>query len=232
MGEVVDLSALSRADRIDALRAQMSALTSNAPSDVHEVTKQVKENIVTAPHALGELLPGGGFLRGEAYSCSHSPQLCAEIIAHISALGGMVAVVSWPELGFAGVSDAGGQLSNVIAVPDPGPEPLNTVAVLVEGVDAVFYKGPQINLSPVRARPLKAKLRGGRGFLLTVGTVVPSSQAHIDATVDGYHGIGQGTGRIRSVELDLVVTSKAQRHRGRMVLGAPVTTQKGHLRVV
>lgn len=232
MGEVDNLSKLPRAQRIDALRAKMSALSVSAESDTNELVKQVVDDMVAAPQALAELLPGGGFARGESYSCSPCPQLCVEIIAHISALGGMAAVVGWPELSFAGVKDAGGDLSRIIAVPDAGLEPLNTVAVLVEGLDAVVYKGAPMTLSPVRARPLRAKLRAGRGFLLTADTVVPQSAAHIDATVDAFHGIGQGTGRIRGVELDLAVRAKAQFKHGRMVVGRPAATARGHLRVV
>jgi hypothetical protein len=232
MGEVDNLSQLPRAQRIDVLRAKMDALSVSTGSDAHRVTKQVIDDTVAAPQALAELLPGGGFARGESYSCTPCSQLCVEIIAHISAFGGMAAVVGWPELSFAGVKDAGGDLSRIIAVPDAGLEPLNTVAVLLEGLDAVVYKGAPITLSPVRARPLRAKLRAGRGFLLTADTVVPQSVAHIDATVDAFHGIGQGTGRIRGVELGLAVKAKAQMKRGRMIVGRPATTARGHLRVV
>lgn len=233
MREVDNLSVLPRAERIDVLRAKMSALSAASESHSQEVSKQVIADIVAAPQALAELLPSGGFMRGESYSFTSCSQLCVEVIAHISGHGGMAAVVGWPELSYAGVQDAGGDLANVIAIPDAGLEPLNTVAVLLEGLDMVVYKGPPITMSPVRARPLRAKLRAGRGSLLTADTVIPQSVAHIAATVDGFNGIGQGTGRIRGVELELTVTGKAQQaRRGRMVVGKPAATTKGHLRVV
>lgn len=202
----------SRDEQIAALRKKLESFeTAKAPLPVAEP--------VSVPDALARLLPGGGLARGVAYSLAPSALLTVELVAHASARGGVVGVIGWPELGLGGVVESGGQLDRIVVVPDPGLEPLMAVAVLVEGLDLVVYKGAARTLSPVAARPLLAKLRGGRASLLMVGTQVPSPAARIDAGLAAVEGIGAGTGRIRGLTLDVEVHAKGHHRRGEFVIG-------------
>lgn len=209
VGEVGDLSGLGRADRIDLLRSRMAEL-----GDVVEVAQ---EQVVTTPGLLGvppdlaKLLPEGGLMRRVVTEIADCPALIVELIAHATAGGGHVGLVGWPELSLAGVSD-NGSLDRVITVPEPGADPLGIISVLVEGLDMVIARWPvPIDLSPARARPLLAKLRGGVACLILVGAKVSAPAMRIDATVTDFRGIGTGTGRIRGVDINVRIESKGQR---------------------
>lgn len=177
--------------------------------------------VVAVGEELAGILPSGGLVRRRHTHLADCPALVVELIAHCSARGGHVAVVGWPELSYAGVVDSGGKLGNIIAVPDPGPEPLNISAVLVEGLDLVIHRFPgRLELSPDRARPLLAKLRSGTAALVLIGAEVASPAADIDARVSTYRGLGTGTGRINGVDIDVAVTAKGHRPaRTRLTLG-------------
>lgn len=201
----VDLTALSREDRIATLRARMDRVGAT-PDFTPEPALTL-----ALPGPLGMALAGGGLAKQAVTQLSDTPALAVELLAHTTAHGGYAAVVGWPELLLAGVADAGGELSRLIAVPEPGLESLNTAAVLCEGMDLVLYRHEvPLEITPARARPLLAKLRNGRAALLLVNARVTVAVASIDAHVTNYHGIGRGAGRIRGLELDVRVTQKGR----------------------
>lgn len=214
-----------REEQIAHLRAKLARFDSDhAPLPV--------DKQITMPVGLAKLLPGGGLARGVAYSFSASSLLMSEVIAHVSGEGGVVGVVGWPEFGYAAVAETGGNLDHVVAVPDPGLEPLAAVSVLVEGLDLVVYRGPALALSPTRARPLLAKLRAGRATLAMIGTQVPSPAAYVEARLAAVSGIGAGTGRIRSLELAVQVRAKGHERRGAVIVGKQPPQPRQRLRAV
>ena len=203
----VDLEGLSRSERVAALRSRMAALGSGQASEV-EVTAD--EGVVELSSELGALLPGGGLPRRQVMSLSNSPALAVEMISHVTAAGGHVAVVGWTELLLAQVVEHG-DLSRVVTVPDPGADPWGVTGVLVEGMDVVFHHGPPVELSPARARPILARVRAGQAALVTVDARLPGTAMKVDASVVRYHGIGQGTGRIRGVDIAVRTEAKGMR---------------------
>lgn len=213
---MADLQGLSRDERISALRARMNALEVPQPEFPQEDTE-----VIAVGDELGRVLPGGGLSRRNHTRLSDCPALVVELIAHCTARGGHVAVVGWPELSYAGVIESGGRLGNVIAVPDPGPEPLNISAVLVEGLDLVIHRFvSRVEITPTRARPLLAKLRSGTAALVMVGAEITAPAALIDARVITYRGLGAGTGRINGVDIDIRVSAKGRAAaRTRLTLG-------------
>ncbi|WP_096454506.1 hypothetical protein [Corynebacterium suranareeae] len=222
-----DLSDLSRAERIDALRSRMSTMGAAVPkfeSSVEESLSQKqdfladKQGIVAVPSTFSDLFPGGGLPRRAVTQLVEQPLVVVEFLAHITAHGGHAAVIGWKDLAYAGVIDSGGVCENIIAIPDPGTEPLNVAAVLCEGLDIVVYKGPEISLSPTRARPLLGKLRQGTAALVMVGTKVASPAVSVDAEIINYVGIGAGRGRIRGVEMQVRTVSKTHGARSRKVM--------------
>lgn len=209
------LAGLDRAERIATLRARMAAVGAVPTPDV------VSEPGLPAPAGLPL-----SFARRTVTQCSDTPALVLEIIRTVVGDGGFVAIVGWPDLLLA---DLGEGMANVVAIPDPGPEPLNTVAVLTEGMDLVVYRSEaSLQLSPVRARPLLGKLRKGRAALLLVNLQVPSPQASLQAQVVNFHGIGAGTGRIRSLDIQVQV----QRKTGHQSALVRVGVDRPRLRVV
>ena len=218
-----DLAGLTRAEQVELLRSRMASLGGGVAVPLVE-----DPATLPTPSDLAWALPGGGLERRAVTEVADCPALIVELIAQATAGGGHVGVVGWPELSLAGVVDEG-RLENIVVVPDPGVDPLGIIGVLVEGLDLVVARwAAPLELSPVRSRPLLGKLRGGSAALVLVGATVPSPQARIDATVTTFRGIGQGTGRIRGVDIAVRVESKGR---------APATTtvtvgRQAQLRVV
>lgn len=213
------LAGLSRDERIATLRAQLAAV--HPAGDVKISAQQVDDcDIIPVPPALAEVLPGGGLRRRQAVELGLAAGLAVELIAHISGNGGMVAVVGWPELGYIGVPAAGGDLTQIVVIPDAGVDGLEVVAALVEGVDAVFYRNPvEAYLPASRTRKLMAKLRTGRAALLTVGVRLETSAPLITADITGYRGIGAGVGRIQAVDMRISATVHGRKRMSTMTIG-------------
>ena len=225
----VDLEGLNRSERVAALRSRMAALGSEQAPEV-EVTPD--EGVVDVPSELVSVLPGGGLPRRQVMSLSNSPALAVEIISHVTSVGGHVAVVGWSELLLAQVVEQG-DLSRVVAVPDPGADPWSITGVLVEGMDVVFHHGPPVELSPARARPILARVRGGQAALVTVDARLPGTALSMDANVVRYHGIGRGTGRIRGVDIAVRTEAKGKRPKSTTITcGQPSKNPRPKLRAV
>lgn len=221
-----DLSELSRGDKIAALRSRMAELGGDIPEPIAEDT-----DVVSVGAELQRLLPQGGLPRRAVTQMSDTAALAVELIDHTASQGGFAGVVGWPDLSYAGV----GELQRVVAVPNPGADALAVASVLVEGLDLVIcHSNAQLTLSPVRARPLLARLRAGNAALIMVGTTVQSPALSLAARVSDFRGIGRGSGRI--TRLDLKVHAEAKGFppaSGVITVGAtPDKAAKRHLRAV
>lgn len=208
MRGAADLSGLDRAGRVDLLRSRMAAI--GGGQGAAPQPDMASPDVLPVHPELAKVLPGGGLERRAVAEVSDCPALIVELIGQVTARGGHVGVVGWPELSLAGVVESG-RLDNVITVPDPGTDPLGIVGILVEGLDLVVARwAAPLELSPVRARPLLARLRGGVAALVLVGARIPSPAVRIGAGVTTFRGIGEGTGRIRSVDIAVRVTAKGR----------------------
>lgn len=194
-----------RAEQIAELRAKIAALGG-------EVSRPAVEDaeVLAVSGPLSYVLPNGGLPRKAVTQCSETPALVVEIISQVAAAGGYAGVVGWPELSYAGVGRAG--LERVIAVPDPGIEPVAVAGVLAEGLDLVVMRSrAPLVLTPVRARPLLARLRKGSAALVAVNTTVPSPALAVAGRVTGFHGIGEGQGRIAGIDIHVRAEQKGTR---------------------
>lgn len=202
----------ARAEQIAELRSKMAQIGGDVPgggSNADGFSRKViaGEGVVGLGEQFRFILPGGGLPRCAVTHMSDTPALVAEMLLHVVEAGGHAAVVGWPELSYAGIGKR--YLNRIIAVPDPGVDPLGITAVLTEGVDLVVYRSPmKLALSPVRCRPLLGKLRNGRAALMMVGATVPSPTLAVTGDVEAFHGIGRGTGRITGVDIRVRVQSK------------------------
>lgn len=203
----------ARAEQIAELRSKMAQIGGEVPGGGNG-SAGFGEEIASGEGVLrlGEqfrfILPGGGLPRNAVTHMSDTPVLVAEMLLHVVEEGGHAAVVGWPELSYAGIDRK--HLDRIIAVPDPGADPLGIAAVFTEGLDLVVYRSPaQLALSPVRCRPLLGKLRKGRAALMMVGATVPSPALTVTGDIQSFHGIGRGTGRITGVDIRVRAQSKS-----------------------
>lgn len=177
-----------------------------------------EEELVDTLPGLARLLPAGGLARRHVVHCTNCPALVVELICHLTARGGHVGVVGWPDLLLTQVAEEG-VIERVVTVPDPGVDSWMVTGVLAEGLDLVIHHGPPGEVSPTKARPVLAKVRGGRAAVLTVGTRLPGTAVGIGAQVSAYRGVGKGSGRIRGVDMDVEVTSKQASVHGVLTVG-------------
>ncbi|WJY94146.1 hypothetical protein CFELI_02520 [Corynebacterium felinum] len=193
------LSAVQRS-HIDALRAQINE---HAPA----------RKVVDVPAAFQEIFPHKGLPRGAVSCMNPSSALAIELIAHTTAAGGYVGVVGWEGLSYAGVES----LDTIIVVPQSD---LNVVASLAESVDLIFYRGPEAHLSPTQSRPLMAKVRKGVASVVMVGVDVASPAVRLSGRISTFHGIGCGTGRITSFDLELCCQAHGMSRSTTVTIGA------------
>ena len=114
-----------------------------------------EEELVDTLPGLARLLPAGGLARRQVVHCASCPALVVELICHLTARGGYVGVVGWPDLLLAQVAEEGA-IERVVTVPDPGLESWMVTGVLAEGLDLVVHHGPPGEVSPTKARPVLA----------------------------------------------------------------------------
>lgn len=161
------------------------------------------------PEWLAGQLAGGGLARGAVTAMADCPAAVVDILAHVTANGGCAAVVGYPNLALAAVAAAGGELTRLIIVPDPAPHVGAVLSTLAEGVDLVVYV-PVQRVTPTFARPVEARLRKSSCALLSCGAPWPGARLNLDVRVSGVHGLGRGSGRIRSVGVTGRVWGKGQ----------------------
>lgn len=177
-----------------------------------EVPQQVvaDEDVLAVSGPLSTVLPNGGLPRRAVTHFSDTPALVVELIAQVAGAGGRAGVVGWPELSYAGMPEDA--LERVVAVPEPGIDDLAVAGVLAEGLDLVVLRTrTTLELTPVRARPLLARLRKADAALVLVNVQVPSPALTVTGTLSAFHGIGRGTGRITGIDFDVRAETKGRR---------------------
>lgn len=211
----------TRAEQIADLRARMAALGGEVPQEVAADTETL-----TVGGGLSTVLPNGGLPRRAVTHVSDTPALVVELLGQVVGAGGRAGVVGWPELSYAAV--AADALERVVAVPEPGIDDLSVAGVLAEGLDlVVLHTRTALQLTPVRARPLLARIRKGQAALVCVNVAVPSPALTVAGTLAQFRGIGRGTGRITGIDFDVRAETKGYRPASaRVTLGAGVQPRK------
>ncbi|WP_051264978.1 hypothetical protein [Nakamurella lactea] len=115
------------------------------------------------------------------------------------------AVVGMPDIGLVAAAELGADLERLVVIPDPGPDVLHVVSVLVDGVELIVAGAPCGPWgTPARLRVLSGRLRQHGTVLLVAGSW-PGADLVLRARHTGWAGIGQGTGRLRDRELTIEV---------------------------
>ncbi|MGV9748295.1 hypothetical protein ACWDTG_25825 [Rhodococcus zopfii] len=215
MGELAEFpldgaERLSRQERLESLRRRMAAIP--ARGEVERVVAPVAvpaDRLLPVPEPLAEVLPQGGLVRGSVVSVSGATSLLIGILASATAAGGHAAVIGHRRLSLLAAAEMGAQLQRVAVIPDPGPDPVEIAAVLLDGMDLVILGLGGIAVPPSRTRAVAARARSKGAVLVVVDGRWDGAQVRLDAQVSGYEGLEVGRGRLCGTRLSVRAQGRA-----------------------
>lgn len=184
----------NRAEQIESLRRQMAGMVGNASCS-------------------DGLLPTGpvSLPRGTVAVLSGARSLVLRMVASVTAAGGNAALVGQPDVGLLAAVEMGADLTRLAVIPDPGADPVEVAAVLIDGMDLVVLGLGGRRVTPTRARAVVARARHkGCTLLVTDGDWQGTAQTRLEARVCGYEitpvprgAPTPGLGRISRVRLQI-----------------------------
>jgi hypothetical protein len=169
-----------------AVSARRAAMPSNTPMPT-------SESLLPIPESLTDLLPTS-LPRGTVAVLSGARSLSLSMVAAVTAAGGHAAIVGQPDVGLLAAVEMGADLSRLAVIPDPGGDPVEVAAVLMDGLDLVVLGLGGRSVAPTRARAVTARARQKGCTLLVTGGDWPGASARLEATVCGYEVTGAGSG--------------------------------------
>jgi hypothetical protein len=174
--------------------------------------------VLAAPEALASVLPRGGLPKGGVVSLAGGSGTTSLLLALLAAPpGAWSAVVGMPAIGVLAAAEFGVDLDRLALIPDPGPDVLQVLSVLVDGVDLVAVAAPDGGFgSPARLRVLTGRLRQHGAVLLVAGGW-PGADLVLRTRTTGWTGIGQGSGRLRDRSMEIDVRGRGAAGQGRSV---------------
>ena len=141
---------------------------------------------------------------------SGARSLSLSLVAAVTAAGGHAAIVGQPDVGLLAAVEMGADLSRLAVIPEPGADPVEVAAVLMDGMDLVVLGLAGRCVSVTRARAVVARARQKGCTLLVTGGDWHGASARLEARVSGYEVTGgidgrptSGCGRISKVRLDM-----------------------------
>jgi hypothetical protein len=171
---------------------------------------------------LRALLPAGGLVKGQVATIGEYGVLVLALMAAASAGGAWCGVAGVPEFGVVAATQAGVDPDRLLLVPDPGEDWPRVTASLLDGCELVVLRPPEPAAPQVRRR-LEAVLRRRQGVLL-VGGDWPGAQVRLRVARRRWTGLGDGHGRLRACEAEVVAWGRGAAGRPRtqwLLLPAP-----------
>ncbi|WP_247596284.1 MULTISPECIES: hypothetical protein [unclassified Rhodococcus (in: high G+C Gram-positive bacteria)] len=199
-------------------RVEPASSVPRAVDPVRSKADPVRSKAVLAvPPALATMLPYGGLARGSVAAVSGAGSLLLGMVAAVTASGGHVAVVGQPRFGLLAAVEMGAELRRLAVVPDPGEDPVEVAAILLDGLDLVVLGLGGRSVPPSRARAVVARARSKGSTLLVTDGHWDGVELRLDAEVRSYNGFGTGVrsgrGRLRNLQLEVRAQGKAMRPR-------------------
>jgi hypothetical protein len=198
----VTQSGETRAEQVERLRrkmAEVSGRTSPTAGSTHRgsmpsrASIPTSENLLPMPESLSELLPES-LPRGSVAVLSGARSLPLRLVAAVTAAGGHAAIVGQPDVGLLAAVEMGADLSRLAVIPNPGADPVEVAAVLMDGLDLVVLGLGGRAVSPTRARAVTARARQKGCTLLVVDGDWHGASARLESRVSGFEVTGAGTG--------------------------------------
>lgn len=212
------LASENRAEQLESLRRRMAEMSGRAPA---EDLLPDSESVVALPRWLAESLPVP-LPRGTVAVLSGARSLLLGMVAAVTAAGGNVAIVGQPDIGLLAAAEMGADLSRLAVIPDPGTDPVEVAAVLVDGMDLVVLGLGGRQVTHTRARAVVARARNKGCTLLVTDGDWQGAPTRLEAWVRGYEITGGGRpgfGRIGRVRLQVSGVCAGRRVIGRARAG-------------
>ena len=218
----------NRAEQLESLRRQIAVLSGKVPEAVVTRSDDLlpeSESQLPVPQWLADALPAP-LPRGTVAMLSGARSLLLSMVAAVTAAGGNAAIVGQPDLGLLAAVEMGADLSRLAVIPDPGTDPVEVAAVLIDGMDLVVLGlgGRRVSLTRARAVVARARLKGCT-LLVTDGDW-QGAPTRLEARVCGYDITAghrgtpvSGFGRISGVRLQVSGVCAGRRVLGRARTG-------------
>ena len=185
----------NRADQLESLRRRMEAMSGGRGAARAE-----------------ELVPAGSapLPQGTVAVLSGARSMLLRMVATVTADGGNAAIVGQPDIGLLAAVEMGADLSRLAVIPDPGSDPVEVAAVLVDGMDLVVLGLGGRRVTRTRARAVVARARHKGCTVLVTDGDWEGASTRLEARVCGYEftpghrGMpAPGFGRISEVRLQI-----------------------------
>jgi len=173
-----------------------------------ETTVDDDRQVLPVAEPLAAVLPRGGVARGSVVSVvgQGATSLLFTLLAGPEAPWS--ALVGMPGVGLLAAAEFGVDLDRVVVIPEPGPDVLQVLSILIDGVDMIAVALPAgARPGPSRQRVLTGRLRQHGAVLLVMGPW-PGADLVMTARSVGWTGLGQGHGRLRDRELVVEVSGR------------------------
>jgi hypothetical protein len=213
----LDQRRLNRAEQVEHLRRKIAAVSGKVGAGQRGQAPSAdllpgSETLLPVPESSP--CPSGGWYsqaealpplpRGTVAVLSGARSLPLSMVAAVTAEGGHAAIVGQPDVGLLAAVEMGADLSRIAVIPEPGADPVEVAAVLMDGMDLVVLGLGGRTVPATRARAVVARARQkGCTLLVTCGDWQGAS-TRLEARVCGYEipGAGRpGVGRIGKVRL-------------------------------
>lgn len=205
-----------RAEQLKRLRRQMAAVSGKIGSGRQgHLEDPLPESAakLPIPPLLADVLPGA-LPRGTVAVLTGARSLPLSMVAAVTAAGQNAAIVGLPDIGLLAAVEMGADLSRVAVIPDPGTDPVEVAAVLIDGMDLIVLGlgGRSVPLTRARAVVARAQHKGCT-LLVTDGDWQGASM-RLEARVCGYETTAgdpnvPGFGRISRVRLNVSARGRA-----------------------
>jgi hypothetical protein len=218
----------NRTEQLESLRRQMAGVSEKMSGKA--VTRPddllpESESQLAIPQWLAESLPVQ-LPRGTVAVLSGARSLLLGMVAAVTAAGGNVAIVGQPDIGLLAAAEMGADLSRLAVIPDPGTDPVEVAAVLIDGMDLVVLGLGGRRVPQTRARAVVARARLKGCTLLVTDGDWQGAPTRLQARVCGYEitAGSRGTpvcgfGRISRVRLQVSGVCAGRRVIGRARAG-------------
>jgi hypothetical protein len=218
----------NRAEQLESLRRQMAGVSEKMSGKA--VTRPddllpESESQLAIPQWLADSLPVQ-LPRGTVAVLSGARSLLLGMVAAVTAAGGNVAIVGQPDIGLLAAAEMGADLSRLAVIPDPGTDPVEVAAVLIDGMDLVVLGLGGRRVPQTRARAVAARARLKGCTLLVTDGDWQGAPTRLAARVCGYEitAGSRGTpvcgfGRISGVRLQVSGVCAGRRVIGRARAG-------------